>query len=182
MSKIFDAIEFATKAHKGQFRKGTNIPYIIHPIGVGKILLEHECSEDVVIAGILHDTIEDTSVTIEAIEKIFGGKIKKIVEGASEPNRKDTWKNRKKHTIKYLRTAPVDVLFVSCADKLDNIRAIKEDYAQIGNKLWARFNRPKKDQKWYYQSLAKSFFNSTKDIPNRTLFKVFAKSVNTFFK
>ena len=180
-SRVFEAIEFATKAHFGQFRKGTNIPYIVHPLGVGKILINHGVSEDVVVAGILHDTIEDTSVTLGDIGTRFGSNVKKIVRGASEPNRADTWKDRKKHTIEYLKTAPIDVLLVSCADKLDNIRAIKEDYAQIGNKLWARFNRPEIDQKWYYQSLARSFINSTKDIPNRTLFKVFAKAVNNFF-
>ena len=180
-ARIFKAIEFATKAHSGQFRKGTKMPYIVHPLGVGKILIEYNCPEEVVIAGILHDAIEDTSVTLKDIGLHFGKNVKRIVEGASEPNRADTWKNRKKHTIKYLRTAPIDVLLVSCADKLDNIRAIKKDYAQIGNKLWARFNRPEIDQKWYYQSLARSFINSTKDIPNRTLFKVFAKAVNNFF-
>jgi len=179
---VFKAIKFATKAHSGQFRKGTRVPYIVHPLGVGKILIEYNCPEEVVIAGILHDTIEDTSVTIKDIGLHFGKNVERIVEGASEPNRADTWKNRKKHTIEYLKTAPNDVLLVACADKLDNIRAIKEDYEQIGNKLWTRFNRPKKDQKWYYQSLARSFIVSSKDIPNRTLSRVFAKAVSNFFK
>ena len=87
----------------------------------------------------------------------------------------------KKHTIEYIKTAPTNVLLVSCADKLDNIRSIKDDYAQIGDKLWERFNSPKKDQKWHYQSLARSFINSTNDIPDRILFKVFSKAVNNFF-
>jgi len=181
-NRIFKAIDFATKAHSGQLRKGTKVPYIVHPLGVGKILIEYNCPEEVVIAGILHDTIEDTSVTLKDIGLHFGKNVKRIVGGASEPNRADTWKNRKKHTIEYIKTAPREVLLVSCADKLDNIRAIKGDYAQMGNKLWVRFNRPKKDQKWYYQSLASSFMNSSKDIPDRTLFKVFTKAVNNFFK
>ena len=57
--RIFQAVEFATKAHSGQFRKGTNVPYLVHPLGVCKILIEAGCSEDVVVAGLLHDTVED---------------------------------------------------------------------------------------------------------------------------
>lgn len=181
-NRVFKAIEFATKAHSGQFRKGTNVPYILHPLGVGKILIEYNCPEEVVIAGILHDTIEDTSVTLKDIGMLFGKDVQRIVKGATEPDRTDTWENRKRHTIEYLKTAPIDILFVSCADKLNNIRAIKEDYAKIGDKLWTRFNRPKKEQKWYYQSLASSFLNSTKHIANKSLFKVFVTTVNSFFK
>jgi (p)ppGpp synthase/HD superfamily hydrolase len=59
MPKLFDAIEFATRAHEGQFRKGTRIPFIIHPLSVAKLLIEREFSEEVVIAGLLHDTLED---------------------------------------------------------------------------------------------------------------------------
>jgi len=178
---IFQAIEFAVKAHTNHFRKGTNIPYIVHPLGVGKILIEHGFSEDVIAAGILHDTIEDTPVTLKDIKKYFGGNIRRIVEGASEPDKSDTWENRKRHTIEYLKTAPLDVRLVSCADKLDNIRAIREDYAKLGEKLWSRFNRPKKDQRWYYRSLAHAFLYSNKTKSGKKLFKDFASAVNNFF-
>jgi len=65
---IFEAIEFATKAHINHFRKGTKVPYIIHPLQVARILIESDCSDHVVIAGILHDTVEDTPVTLDDIE------------------------------------------------------------------------------------------------------------------
>src|SRR3989304_6852558 len=97
--KIFDAIVFAAKAHACQFRKGTTVPYIIHPVGVARILIEYGCPEDIVIAGLLHDTIEDTAVTLEDIQKEFGDDIAGIVRGATEPNKKDAWEDRKKHTL-----------------------------------------------------------------------------------
>ncbi len=97
-SRVFHAIEFAAKAHQGQFRKGTKIPYIIHPIGAAQILIEYGCSEEVIIAAILHDTVEDTKVTIQEIEKEFGKEVSKLVEHASElPQETHSWKERKKH-------------------------------------------------------------------------------------
>jgi (p)ppGpp synthase/HD superfamily hydrolase len=70
--RIFEAIEFGARAHAGKYRKGTEVPYIVHPLGVMKILVEHGASEDLVVAGILHDTVEDTYVTLEDIRNSFG--------------------------------------------------------------------------------------------------------------
>jgi (p)ppGpp synthase/HD superfamily hydrolase len=76
------AIEVAAKAHENQFRKGTDIPYITHPLAVGLILAKAGCSDDVIIAGILHDTVEDTSITLDYIRDTFGNKVSTIVKGA----------------------------------------------------------------------------------------------------
>lgn len=143
---IFPAIEFAAKAHSGQYRKGTKLPYIVHPLGVARILIEHECPDEVVVAGVLHDTVEDTAITLEDIRRSFGDRVAQIVQAASEPDKADTWENRKRHTIEYLKTAPADVLLVSIADKLDNMRAIRQDYEKLGDAFWSRFNRPKESQ------------------------------------
>jgi (p)ppGpp synthase/HD superfamily hydrolase len=178
---VFDAIEFAVKAHSGQFRKGTNIPYIVHPLGVAKTLIEYGLPDKIVVAGILHDTVEDTDVTLEDIKKNFGEEIAKIVEGASEPDKSDTWENRKKHTIEYLKTAPMDVIFVSCADKLDNIKSIREDYSKIGEEIWKRFKRSKESQKWYYRSLMNVFSDRMKDEPALSIFKQFKLEVEKVF-
>jgi len=137
---IFDAIEFAAKAHRGQFRKSTKIPYIIHPLNVGNILIESGCSPEIVAAGILHDTVEDTDITIEDIEKKFGEKVAKIVKGVSEPDKSDTWENRKNHTIEMLKTAPLEIVLVEYADKLDNIKSIKETFEKIGKKYGTGLN------------------------------------------
>ena len=114
---------------------------------MAKILIEHRCPGWVVLAGILHDTVEDTPVTLKDIESSFGKRVASIVEGASEPNKEDTWENRKRHTIEFLKTAPMDILLVSLGDKVDNIRAIREDYLRHGEKIWTRFRRPKDQQK-----------------------------------
>lgn len=178
---IFRAIEFAAKAHSGQFRKGTKIPYIVHPLGVAKILIEHDCPEEVVVAGILHDTIEDTAITISDIRHSFGEQVASIVEGASEPDKSNTWENRKRHTIEYLKTAPTEVLLVSLADKLDNVRAIREDYEKHGESLWPRFNRPKESQEWYYRSLAEVFSIRQLDAPFGSLMSEFSSEVKGVF-
>jgi (p)ppGpp synthase/HD superfamily hydrolase len=150
---IFKAIEFAAKAHAGQYRKGTKIPYIVHPLSVAKILIEHGCPEHIVIAGILHDTIEDTSATLDQIREIFGPAVTDLVETASEPDKSDTWENRKEHTIEHLKTLPHAAVILALADKLDNIRAIRDDLERNSEGLWDRFNRPREQQKLYYENL-----------------------------
>lgn len=178
---VFDAIEFAARAHRDHFRKGTKIPYIIHPLSVAKILIEYDCPEELIVAGILHDTVEDTPVTIEDIRKSFGEKVAHLVESASEPDKSDTWENRKKHTIEYLKTAPMDVLLLACADKLDNIRSIKEDYESFGESVWRRFRRAKDSQEWYYRALADIFMNRAEGEPGASLFRQFRYEVQQVF-
>ena len=176
-SVIFQAIELATKAHSGQFRKCTNIPYIAHPLGACKILTDYKYPEEIIIAGILHDVLEDgfehvdppiknrREYATQKIRKEFGGEILSLVEGASEPEKAETWderdksswRQRKQHTIDHLKEASHNILIVSCADKLDNIRAIKSDLKRIGDDLWKRFNANEEDIKWYYKSLSKVF-------------------------
>ena len=150
---VFRAIKFVAEAHQGQYRKGTNIPYISHLINVMKILCENGCDKEIITAGILHDVVEDTSVTLEKVERLFGKRVATMVTGASEPehmrNGKDgktSLRLRKQHTIEFVaREAMLEQLLVSCADKLDNAEAIKQDFDQIGEKLWERFNAPKSD-------------------------------------
>ena len=155
---IFQAIEYATRVHSGQYRKATQIPYIIHPLAVARILIEHGCRSEMVSAGILHDTLEDTRATVEEIVQFFGKEVADLVLSVSEPNHSDhTWENRKAFMLKHLRTASRETLVISLADKLDNIRSIVGDYENLGENLWKRFNRPKEKQKWYYDALAVIF-------------------------
>ena len=178
---IFDAIEYAARAHREHYRKGTKIPYIIHPISVAKILIEYDCAEELIVAGILHDTVEDTDVTLENIRKSFGDKVASLVKAASEPDKSDTWENRKRHTIESLKTAPMEVLLLTCADKLDNIRSIKEDYERFGESVWKRFRRAKDSQNWYYSALADLFLSRAEGEPAVTLFRQFCYEVQQVF-
>ena len=115
--KIHNAIIFASIKHQNQKRKGTNLPYIVHPMEVMQILTENGCSENVIVAGILHDTLEDTDTTPQEIEKEFGKDILAIVQSESEDKSK-TWKERKQHTIDCLKTDSLETKLVCCADKL----------------------------------------------------------------
>jgi len=153
MKLIDKAIIFAAEKHSGQSRKGTDIPYIVHPIEVMKILIENKCSEKTIIAGILHDTIEDAKVPPDEISKKFGQDILELVQTESEDKSK-SWEERKQATIDHLKTASLETKLVCCADKLANIRSMASDKAIVGNKLWERFNAPKDRIQWYYNGIS----------------------------
>jgi (p)ppGpp synthase/HD superfamily hydrolase len=123
-----------------QARKGTSFPYVIHPLRVGEILYRHGCDRDVIRAGLLHDTIEDAQVTREELAERFGERVAELVVGASEPDKTAPWREWKEHTIAQVGTAPDDVLEVLAADKLDNVRSIKESLAERGDETWKIFN------------------------------------------
>ena len=153
--KVQKAIIYAMEKHEGQKRKGTDIPYIVHPMEVMQILSSMGCPADVVIAGILHDTLEDTTATPKEIEELFGADVLNIVQHESEDKSK-TWKERKQHTIDSLAEAPKEVRIVCFADKLSNIRSMFRDKESIGEELWKRFNAGKKDIEWYYRQVAEA--------------------------
>lgn len=158
------------------------MPYIVHPIGVAKLLIEHDCPEEVVIAGILHDTVEDTSVTRAELLDEFGEKVAHLVEGASEADKRDVWENRKQQFIESLKTADEEVLLVVCADKVDNIRSIREDYAKMGEAVWARFSRPKEKQGWYFRAVINTLGPRLTENPGRSLLKQLQEEVQNIFE
>lgn len=159
---IEKALKIAAKAHKNQYRKGSDIPYVTHPVAVGMILLKAGYNDELVAAGILHDTVEDTELTLDDLERLFGKNIADIVAGCSEPDKSLSWEQRKEHTIEYLKTAPEDIRVVACADKLHNIQSIASDIEQYGDKVWERFKRGKEQQEWYYTNVIDSLgFQST---------------------
>ncbi len=178
---IDSAIKLSFKAHRNQTKKGTNSPYIVHPISVALILSHAGCSEEVIAAGILHDTVEDTKITLQCIREKFGDKVADIVNGCSEPDKSLPWKERKTHTIDFLKTASQEVRLVACADKLHNIRTIASDYEKNGDEIWERFTEKRKEeQEWYYKGVAASLCDrpDTKDI---AIFQQLKKEVETFF-
>ena len=162
MGKILDqAIVFATKAHEGQFRKGTQVPYILHPMEAGAIIGTMTTDEEVIAGAVLHDVVEDTETTVEDVIRLFGERIGSLVASESENKREDfpaesTWKIRKQETLDHLSTASIDVKMITLGDKLSNIRAIYRDYQIIGDELWQRFNQKDKNEHyWYYSGIAK---------------------------
>ncbi len=151
------ALRFAARAHARQMRKGTDVPYIVHPVGVMLALLEAgEADPELLAAALLHDTVEDTETPLELLRAQFGARVAEIVEGCSEPDKRDTWEHRKQHTIAYLKTAPRDIQLVSAADKLHNLRSLIADEALLGETLWTRFKRGRMEVAWYYREVAGS--------------------------
>ena len=151
--KIQKAIVFATLAHEGQCRKGTTIPYIVHPMEVMQILTENGCNETVVLAGILHDTLEDTQTTPKDILQNFGQDVLDLVLYESE-DKSRSWQERKQATINHLVAASKEIQLVCCADKLSNIKSIYVDQLLLGDEVFKRFNAPKEKVRWYYESIA----------------------------
>ena len=153
MNNIEAAKDFAKKAHQHQKRKNSDEPYVEHPIRVAKVLQDAGYSEEVIIAGLLHDTVEDNpDVTIAEIEEKFGKKVADIVAQHTE-NKSLSWEERKEHTIEVVKTASIEVKALIIADKLDNLKSLKQQYDVIGEEVWKVFKRGKEKQKWYNCSI-----------------------------
>jgi (p)ppGpp synthase/HD superfamily hydrolase len=158
MHALIDAaLAFAATAHQGQKRKGSAVPYIVHPVGVMLLLLQAgETDPEVLAAALLHDTVEDVGVTRAELRERFGERVAAIVEGCSEPDKRLSWEARKQHTVAYLQTAPRAVQLVAVADKLNNLHSLMADYAEIGEALWKRFKRGRAETAWYYHAVLDS--------------------------
>jgi (p)ppGpp synthase/HD superfamily hydrolase len=175
------AIETAVTAHGKQVRKGTDIPYITHPLAVGILLAKAGCPDEVIAAGILHDTLEDTLLTRDDLSRAFGEEVTTIVEGASEPDKTLPWEERKRHTIEFLKTAPLDVRLVACADKLHNVRTTAIEHSKIGEQVWKRFRRGRADQERYYRGLVESLCNRSDNHGYESIFRQLKDEVESFF-
>ena len=158
---ISKAIKFAEDSHINQTRKGTNIPYILHPLEAGIVVerlttIDGEPDEELVVAAILHDVYEDTGATYELVEKEFGRSVADLIHIQSEDKTK-TWKQRKQHTIETLRNNKnVELEILTLADKLSNLRSTYKDYRKLGDSVWDKFNmKDIAEQKWYYTAIAK---------------------------
>jgi (p)ppGpp synthase/HD superfamily hydrolase len=156
-----DALVYAADVHAGQLRKGGDVPYLAHLLGVTALVLEDGGSEDEAIAALLHDALEDRGdrTSFEDIRDRFGEPVALIVRACSdtEVRPKPPWDERKRAYLERLETEPPEVLRVSVADKLYNARAIVLDHRQIGDQVWERFGSGRPSQMWYYRSVADLF-------------------------
>lgn len=146
------AIRFAVTHHAGQLRKGTSTPYILHPLETMQILHTMGADTNLLIAGVLHDTLEDTDATFTEIVGRFGTDVAALVRAHSEDKSK-TWEERKAAAIKHLQTADPRLKMLVMADKVANLRSMAADYRTYGEYLWERFNAPKAKQAWYYSGV-----------------------------
>ena len=151
-------LDFATKAHEGQVRKATGIPMITHPQSVSNILKLNSDNQALVLSGLLHDTVEDTSVTMDDIEFMFGKEVADIVASNTEDKSK-TWEERKEHTINKIKHDGLTEHLLLCADKFDNLYQLNYDILITPDhqKVWSVFKRGAEQQKWYFTSIANEF-------------------------
>lgn len=156
------AIHFSTTKHAGQLRKGTTVPYIVHPLETMNILRSMNADTNLLIAGLLHDTVEDTDTSIEEITKIFGTDVAALVGGHSEDKSK-TWEQRKAHAIEELAEASRRMKMLVMADKVSNLRSMAADYSVVSDNLWERFNAPVEKQAWYYSGIQDSLWDMQND-------------------
>lgn len=156
------AIVFAVRAHGGTERRGKGFPYIVHPMEAVEIVATMTSDQELLAAAALHDTVEDTDVTVEQIRAEFGERVASLVAAESdEPHEKrdsiDNWRARKQTAIDRIAAASHDAKIVALGDKLSNMRAIARDYAIQGDELWKIFHsKDRKDHEWHYRGLAES--------------------------
>jgi GTP pyrophosphokinase len=159
--RFLRAFLFAAEKHSGQTRKASTIPYIAHLMGVASLVLEAGGDEDLAIAALLHDVVEDCggAPMLKEVRRRFGSRVAKVVEGCTDADTdpKPPWRDRKEKYIRHLKTADADTRLVSAADKLNNVRSILSDYRAMGDSVWSRFNGGRQGTLWYYRTLLNVF-------------------------
>jgi (p)ppGpp synthase/HD superfamily hydrolase len=166
--RFLRAFQFAAEKHAGQARKASTIPYIAHLMGVASLVLEAGGAEDLAIAALLHDVVEDCggAPMQKEVRRRFGKRVAKVVEGCTDTDLfpKPPWRQRKEVYIRHLKTADADTRLVSAADKVHNVRSVLADYREAGESIWSRFRGGREGTLWYYRALLEEFLRGK---PNR---------------
>ena len=185
MSKLEEAIKFATDAHAGQIRKLVNLPYILHPLEAATIVAKLTSDEDVICAALLHDVVEDTPHELSEIRDKFGDRVAELVGAETEDKRshlapEKTWRIRKEETLAHLmQTDDKAVKILWLGDKLSNARSILNAYMQFGDEVWKAFNeKDKNKQRWYYESIADAL---SKDFGDTDVFMEYRQIITFIF-
>ena len=177
------AIIFAVRAHSGTERRGKGYPYIVHPLEAVEIVATMTSDQELLAAAALHDTVEDTDVTVERIRSEFGDRIASLVadesdempEGISE---EESWHDRKQAAIDRLSRAGREVKMVALGDKLSNMRAIARDYAVQGDALWNLFHvKDRAAHAWHYRGLLESL----RELEGSFAFREFEQLIDQVF-
>ncbi len=183
------AIIFAVQAHHNTERRGKGFPYIVHPMEAVEIVATITPDQQLLAAAALHDTIEDTDITVDDIRREFGDTIAELVHAESDQlngevfdaqtgDEEATWHARKQAAIERLRNASHEAKIVAMGDKLSNMRAIARDYAVKGDELWKIFHaKNKADHEWHYRGLA----DSLSELSDTFAYKEFVALINQVF-
>ena len=177
------AIVFAVNAHAGTERRGKGFPYIVHPMEAVAIVATMTSDQELLAAAALHDTVEDTGVTIEDIKAEFGGRIASLVADESDTfeegiPEEESWHGRKLSAIMRLSHASRDAKMVALGDKLSNMRAIARDYSEQGDSFWNLFHvKDRSEHEWHYRGLA----DALRELSDTFAFKEFQALVDQVF-
>ncbi len=181
------AIVFAVQAHHNSERRGKGFPYIVHPLEAVEIVATITPDQELLAAAALHDTIEDTDVTVEQLREAFGDRVANLVHAESDQidgelfngeNEEQTWHARKQAAIDRLAAAPHDAKIVALGDKLSNMRAIWRDYQVKGDELWKIFHcSDKSAHEWHYRGLAESL----SELQDTFAYQEFVRLINEVF-
>jgi (p)ppGpp synthase/HD superfamily hydrolase len=170
--KIQMAIKFAIKTHdfyQKQVRKGRGTAYITHPLTVGLVLSRAGAKEDVIVAGILHDTIEDSietkKVRYEMLQDRFGTHVADIVQSVTESSKKNSWEKRKKEALEHIQHFSHESLLVKSADVLSNVSELIDDHARYGSEIFSQFRAPKEDLLGNYEKVLTAIIEKWPDNP-----------------
>ena len=174
---------FAVRAHAGTERRGKGFPYIVHPLEAVEIVATMTPDQELLAAAALHDTVEDTDVTIEQIRAEFGDRIASLVasdsdEKVSGVSAEQSWVIRKQAAINRLSHASREAKTVALGDKLSNMRAIARDYAMQGDDLWNLFRvKDRRDHEWHYRGLA----DALRELQETFAYKEFESLIDQVF-
>ena len=161
------AFRYAAAKHDGQTRKSTAVPYLSHLMAVASLVLEAGGDEDMAIAALLHDVVEDCGAMprLREIRRQFGARVARIVEGCTDSfvEPKPDWIERKRSYLEEVKHSDDETRLVSASDKLHNVRTILADYRKDGEAIWVRFNGKKEGTLWYYRALSDEYARK----PNR---------------
>lgn len=159
--RLQHAFRYAAEKHDGQTRKQTAVPYLSHLMAVASLVLEAGGDEDMAIAALLHDVVEDCGgmPRLREIRRQFGPRVARIVEGCTDSfgEPKAEWIERKKDYLREVRHADAETRLVSASDKLHNVRTILADYRKDGEAIWVRFSGKKEGTLWYYRALSDEY-------------------------
>jgi (p)ppGpp synthase/HD superfamily hydrolase len=157
------------------------VPYIVHPLAVERTLIECDTPDDVVIAAVLHDVVEDTQVSLNTVRAEFGDRVADLVQAVSERAKNVPWEDRKRETLEMLENAAPEVLWIELADKLDSLRGLRQDEAREGAATWSRFSRGPEQQRVYYQQLSDIFVRRVQEECLAPLAREFQEHVHAVF-
>ena len=157
MTRLTQAFVFAAQCHDGMLRKGTNLPYMVHPAEVAAIAAALTDDEDVLCAAVLHDVMEDCGVELDTLKERFGERVAQLVLSETQPHGGDpcaTWEARKREAVTRIAVGSRETKIIALCDKLSNMRAIRRDYDQLGAALFDRFHQHDAlRHAWYYRSI-----------------------------